>query len=66
MVATVDHQSCVFQYSTHRWAIFDCRLTKFVLGSSEDIKFVIIVEDFYTADPSSITISKEYLFTFQF
>ena len=66
MVVTVDHQSGLFQYNTRRWAIFDCCFTKFVLRSSEDIKFVIIVEDLYTGDPSSVTISNEYLFTFQF
>ena len=45
MVVTVNHQSGLFQYNTRRWAIFDCRFTKFVLGSSEDIKFLTIVED---------------------
>ena len=66
MVVTVDHQSSLFPYNTRRWAIFNCRFTKFMLGSSEDIKFMIIVEDLYTGDPSSVTVSKEYLFTFQF
>ena len=37
-----------------------------MLGSSGGLKFVILVEDFDTGDPSSIAVRKEYLFVFQF
>ena len=45
---------------------FNFFFTKFVLGSSGGLKFVILVEDFDTGDPSSIAVRKEYLFAFQF
>ena len=36
------------------------------VGNSGGIRFVILVEDFNTGGPSSITVRKEYLFALQF
>ena len=45
---------------------FNSHFTKFVLGSNGGLKFGILVKDFDTGGPSSITVRKEYLFAFQF
>ena len=45
---------------------FNSHFTKFVLGSNGVLKFGILVKDFDTGGPSSITVRKEYLFAFQF
>ena len=37
---------------------------KFVLGRYGGLKFVILMKDFNTGSPSSITVRKEYLFCF--
>ena len=44
--------------------IFDSRITKFMFRRSDDINFVILVEDYNTGGPSSVMM--EYLFAFQF
>ena len=46
--------------------VFNFRFTKFVLGNSGGIKFVLLVEDPDTGDSSSITAGVEYLFALQF
>ena len=56
----------VSQFDSSKWLIFNSTLTKFVLGGSGGIKFVILVEDFDTDSPSSISVRKKYLFAFQF
>ena len=65
-VVKVGYQLASFLFDSRGWPSFDSRFTKFVMGSSGDLKFVILVEDFGTGGPSSITVRKEYLFVFQF
>ena len=55
-----------YQFDAREKPIFDFRITKFVFRSSDDLNFVILVEDSNTGDPSSITVRMEYLFVFQF
>ena len=54
----------VTQLDSRQWSVFNSRLSKFVLEGSWDIKFVILVENFNTDCPSSITVKKEFLFAF--
>ena len=54
----------VTQLDSRQWSVFNSRLSKFVLEGSWDIKFVILVENFNTDYPSSITVKKEFLFAF--
>ena len=54
----------VTQLDSRQWSVFNSRLSKFMLEGSWDIKFVILVENFNTDCPSSITVKKEFLSAF--
>ena len=66
MVVTGVYQPEVSQFDFCVCSVFNSSFTKFVLGSSGGIKFVILVEDSETGDPRLITVRMKYLFALQF
>ena len=47
------------QFDSPWWLVFASRFTKFALGSSGGIKYVILVEDSDNGGPSSLTVRIE-------
>ena len=56
VVVTAGFQEDLALFVSPRWSVFDSQFTKFMLGSSWGITFVILVEDFDTGGPSLITV----------
>ena len=56
MIVKVVFQLGSFQFDSPGRSAFNSRFTKFVLGTSGAIKFVILVEDSDTGGPSLITV----------
>ena len=65
VVMTVGCQSRRSKIESYRQPIFDFPFMKLVLQSLGPWTFVILVEDFDTGGPSSVTVRIEYLFAFQ-
>ena len=66
VVVNVSYCSGVFQFNSRGWPALYSRYTTFVLRSSGDTKFVLLVEDSDIAGLSSITFTMKYLFALQF
>ena len=66
VVVTAVCHSGVSHFESCWWLVSNSRFTKFLLGSSRVIKFVILLEDSDTGGPSSVIVRMEYLFALQF
>ena len=61
VVVTMIFQLGVSQFDSPSWSACNSRFMKFVLGTSWDIKFVILVEDSDTSGLNLITVKLKYL-----
>ena len=66
VIVTAGYHPGASQFDSRGWSVFNSRFTKFVLGNSGGIIFVMLAGDFNTGGPSLITVGMEYLFAFQF
>ena len=66
VIVTAGYHPGASQFDSRGWSVFNSRFTKFVLGNSGGIIFVILAGDSNTGGPSLITVGMEYLFAFQF